>query len=64
MTVFAPYDHLPLPLRGVMYELELFIGGLDGKVLEDDETIDAEEAVVAFNKIVAVLTATINGQTR
>ena len=66
MTTFAPYAHLPEPVRMALSELEDFIGEVDGKdiciptdgnTVIDDGTVDAEDAVKAFNVIVSTLTS-------
>lgn len=71
MTTFDPYDHLPNPLRFSLGVLEDFIGSLDGKTIAtptndegfiDDGTVDAEDAVKAFNAIVAALSAVAKGK--
>jgi hypothetical protein len=56
MSTFADYSDLPEEVRKHLFDLELFIGDLDG-VETFDGTIDAEDPVVAFNGIVAFLKA-------
>lgn len=55
MTAFVNYSKLPEPIQKELLVLEEFIGALDGKTTDEDGTIDAEDAVVAFNAIVLVL---------
>lgn len=64
MSTFAKYDALPEQYHTALNALEIFIGDCDGMdtviatdehTCFDDGTIDAEDAVVAFNEIVAAL---------
>lgn len=54
MTTFDRYNGPAGPIRSALLELEVFIGDLDGAEI-DDGTVDAEDAVKAFNVIVAAL---------
>ena len=63
MTTLDNYSDLPLVIRNHFAALELFIGDMDGKSIVtfadnntffDDGTVDAEEAVIAFNGLVAI----------
>lgn len=55
MTTFDTYAELPELIRNALLELESFIGDLDGVDTADDGTIDADDAVKAFNVVVAAL---------
>lgn len=64
MTTFSEYADLPEDARDHLAVLEDFISDLDGKTIAtptgdnhflDEGTIDAEDAVKAFNGIVAYL---------
>lgn len=56
MTALINYDDLPVSVRKALGDLEMFITDLDGQDI-DDGTVDAEDAVKAFNSIVAALRA-------
>jgi hypothetical protein len=65
MTTLDRYDDLPAEIKKHLFDLEFFIACTDGKdtVLQcddsdhfiDDGTIDAEDAVKAFNALVKYL---------
>lgn len=64
MTTFADYKDLPAAARLHLEQLEEFIGDMDGKTIGtptnentfiDDGTVDSEDAVKAFNGLVALL---------
>ncbi|HZP77504.1 MAG TPA: hypothetical protein VFB45_15275 [Pseudolabrys sp.] len=66
MSVFVDYRHLPEKTRNALVDLEIFIGEMDGKTIGtptdsntfiDEGTVDADDAVKAFNVIVAALTS-------
>lgn len=57
MTAFLNYSKLPEPIQKELLVLEEFIGALDGQTTDEDGTIDAEDAVVAFNAIVEALSS-------
>lgn len=61
---FASYKELPKETRTHLLALEVWIGEMDGKTIctptdgdtfIDEGTVDAGEAVKAFNEIVALL---------
>lgn len=73
MTAIASYANLPPEAQKHLKALEVYIGDTDGKdtvmwcseppnTCVDDGTIDAGEAVTAFNGIVAALTAVLSDQ--
>jgi hypothetical protein len=64
LVVFVRYPELPEPIRNALLEIEGFIGDMDGKTIctptngnrfIDEGTVDADDAVRAFNEIVAAL---------
>lgn len=52
-TTLASYANLPEATKAHFTALEDFIGNVDGETTIYDETIDAEDAAVAFNGLLA-----------
>lgn len=58
MSVFVDWRDLPPEVKVHLDALEQFVGDVDGKtIIEDDGTIDAEDAVKAVNGLVAIFRA-------